>query len=306
MKNGYNTLLAVYKAIVWDSLSTRKEISESIGLSKVSVSHAVNLLIKSNIICADGTVSTGGRHSDFLSPDYSRKYLVINFCKKPFSYAITHLGDELSTDSTINSSVKFIPYFKDLDFGENINIASKIITKNLRNKPIAIAAAFPSSNNSPSDYLGDNILDILSKYNILPDILVSEEKAALACPKIDRLTAPLLYISIDEKVGAIYSSDEQTLVLDWKSVHSGGLSFEEILKCSSDDHTLANRISNIVLFAAEVMNVKNILIDSDIISDDTAEALVSNSDIITDITRSAPVLNGLLELLAERAIKMIE
>ena len=303
MKSGFDSFMAVFDAVTLDNLITKKDIAEKAGLSVVSVSKIVNALINAGLIISDGKVSTGGRRSEALAPDYFTKYAVINLCEKPFSYATAYLGERLSAKNGAASSVKYVPYLKDLDFAENVAAAANEIHSKC-GKGTRVAIAIPPKHDLPGDYLGDNIAEIFTSRGLSLSVTVSKSHAVLFSPSVLSANAPSLYLSISQSVKGIYFGDS-TVEMNWDGVMIDGLPYSEILKCSLKAEEIAAKTEKLIRSASDILCVKSVLLDTCELPGEAVDILLDKIDLLTDVTFSAPVLEGLLRLLAEYEIKKL-
>lgn len=307
MRSSYDTLISVYKAITRDSLVTRREISDLLGLSIVSVSKAARSLINAGIISSDGRVSTGGRRSEFLCPAYGKVYLAINLCEKPFSYSISHLGAELSS-----SDIHYVPYLKDMDFAENASILAREIKRALTSPPCAVAIAVPCFEGASeiplsyywSDYFGDDLSEIFARHGISVDFFADRRSALSASRYLDDKTVASLYVSFSERVYALFTG-ESDVELDWSRVRIDGMQFSDIPKCALNADVLASKTAKLLSFASDIFSANKVLIDTNYLPEETVQILTESSENFEDVTDRSPLIDGLFELLAKKEIEKL-
>jgi len=311
MKSGFDTLRAVFRAVTEEGASSRSEITKKTGISQVSVSKAVRELLDSELISSSGSISTGGRLSEFLCPSYTRKYLVINLCEKPFSYAVVHLGEKLTSHGLASPSVSYVNYLNDLDFCENVIILARRISQELIQPPIAVAIALPSTGSDTDehrscnefyDHLGDDPCAIFKSFGIHTDIVADRMTALTECSELRHAALPSVYVSFSHKVYGVYRNGINH-DFDWSDTRIDGVSVSDILKCYQSGERLTQKLTKFLNVCADIFHAKSILIDTNMISEDTVGDICDSSNIITDVTDSAPILSGLLSLLADRQIK---
>ena len=302
MKSGYEALRAVFDAITLDNLTTRREIADKVGLSVVSVSKAVSELIDAGLIISDGCVSTGGRRSGSLSPAYLAKYLIVDLCSKPFSYTFAYLGESISAKGTA-TSVRYLPYLRDLDFAENVSLLVNKIAPQCGAVTYA-AVALPEPSEYPEDFLGDDIISIFTRRGIAVKTAVSKTDAVVASPSVLSSPSPLLYVSISDRVSAIYVG-RSVIVLNWDSVNIDGLKFSDILKCAQSPEGLAAKTEKLLRSASEILGAKTVLLDTYELPAETVDILLGRMDNVEDVTFASPVHEGLSRLLAEKLISEI-
>lgn len=307
MRSSFDTLVSVYKAVTRDSLATRREISDFLGISVVSVSKAAKILIEAGILSSDGQVTTGGRRSEFLCPAYKNTYLAINLCEKPFSYSISHLGATLSS-----SDIHYVPYLRDMDLASNVSILAREIKRACSSPFIAAAVAVPCLDYESdskisyywSDYFGDDLTAIFEMHGISVDIFAPRGSALQASRYIDNENQSSLYVSINDRVYALFSGNTD-LELDWSGVRVDGMRFSDILKCALPPDTLAHKTGKLLSFASDIFSADKILIDTSYLPEETVQILLECSEAIEDVTDCSPIIDGLFELMARKEIEKL-
>lgn len=312
MKSGFESLRSVFRAVAQDGIASRGEIAKALGLSNVSVSKSVRELTEAGLLSSSGSVSTGGRRSEFLCPAYDRKYLAINLCEKPFSYTVAYLGEQLTSRGFL-PSVRYLPYLDDLDFGENVIMLARKISSELSDAPTAAAIALPGKFDSKSgsfsgsefsDYLGDDITAIFGRFGINADLTAGRSAALLASHELRTAEKPCIYLSVSHRVYGIFCGDF-IAERDWSNVRVDGLTVSEMLKCATEGDAFVHRMTKFISFCSDVFGAKSVLLDTNLISEDTAYELCDRVDNLHDVTDTVPILGGLLSLLADREIKKL-
>ena len=303
MKNGFETLLDVFDAIIVDNLITKREIADKLGLSATGVSKAAGELISAGLISTCGAVPSKGRSAEALSPTYSKKYAIVNLCEKPFTYSIAYLGEGMAANGRSYMTVKSVPYIRDLDFGENVaRLANRLA--NLGEGISTAAIALPSPDDLPEDYLGDDIPSLFARRSITPLVIGSRIDALYASSTIKGAPLPSLYISVGRGVRGVYLG-KTALQLNWDGVNIDGLLLSEIIRCASSPSRLADRLEKLIVSASELLGTKSVMLDATYISAETVEILLARLPFLKDVTFNSPVHEGLSRLLAIELIKIL-
>lgn len=314
MKTGANTIRAVLDSVVYGNLSTRKDISEALGISKVSVSSAVDSLLNASLLSVDGKISSGGRQSEHLCPAYSQKYLLINLCEKPFSYAFVYIGEELTSSGSFYPSVQRVPYISDLDFGDNLISFANKVSSGLDCTPRAVAIATSGKYdeekdifvfNNICDYAGTKIKETFASHGICVDSVVSRSEALTNSSCVKHAEKPCVYLSVGERILGLFCRSECKLEFDWSESRVGSLSYYDTLRCGLDDRQLTERSRMFVDGVKDILKPKNVFLDTNMLPVTVSDKLVGELGYLTNVTDSAPVLDGLLNILTGREILKI-
>ena len=169
------TCRAAFDIVSESDISSRKEISERLGISMVAVHNAVDLLVSKGLLSVEKNslhnTSPRGRKSEDVIVSRERLALLVDFCKKNIYFSISPLCNRIN-------SFEIIPYSDMLDAEMNFDIVAseifKFIEKN-NAKPSFVAIAIPSFDDN---FSVKDCKAALSKAGLTPDIIVSGARAA--------------------------------------------------------------------------------------------------------------------------------
>ena len=123
---GKKTLRAVFDIVSEKSISSRKEISDALGISMVATHSAVDMLTSAGLLSVEKdslhSTSPRGRKSEGVIVSRDKLALVIDFCKKNINFSVSPLYDRID-------SFEIIPYSDMQDIEVNLDLAASHIAR---------------------------------------------------------------------------------------------------------------------------------------------------------------------------------
>ena len=293
-----DVLKKVYYAISNNSLHTRKEIAEDIGVSMVTVGKAVEALTKSGFITSRGKLSGElGRKSDFLDIS-DNNVLLINLTSDDFSYSLSPMSHD-------NIDPVQVGYISSLDFIDNVSLLLSHICSFVRNLPDLIFVAVPGTyldgrlvDTHVSDYSTAPITDIFKKHSIIPTEIVSCSDAVSPYCKNDTL---FVYAG-----DYVWGSFNQRYLKNISNIPIGGnmeLTYAELLKCADEPSKKTEHTLRFLKTLDAVLSPKTILLHAEKLSIDDKAKLCSALPKLKCSDDISPVFYGLMELCINTALE---
>ena len=295
------SLKSIFEIIINNDGISRKALGEILGISNVAIGYAVEALISSSLIKSSKGTSepnTKCRRTDQLISNEKHICLLINTCDGFISFSLSPL-------SKAPASSYSLPYIYTLNFSDNFAIALSSIKETLKElciEPSFIAVAFPGDvckatgrliNTRVRDYLGESLTDIMERYGMTPDMIISGAGAAdIFCRKPGDIAKRIMYISIGEQIFGCINREHYE---NWGEIsvdRSFSLSYSEALKCGCDEDSLTlytTRFINTLrsAFAPDEIYVSSTVLSTDIF-DQVDQVVHINSD-------PSPIISGLFE-----------
>ena len=287
------TCREVFDIVSKSGISSRKEISEKLGISTVAVHNAVEMLVSRELLSVEKdslhNTSPRGRKSEDVVVSRERLALLVDFCKKNIYFSISPLCSRIG-------SFEIIPYSDMLDAEVNFDIAASEIFKFIeRNnvKPSFVAIAVPTFDDN---FSVKDCKAALSKVGLSPDMIVSGASAASElCSSLSN--ERFVFVSIDNRAWGCHSAEPERMI-PWDSIKVGahhGESFASVLQYESDEQKLSVYANRFIGAIDAVLSPERIFVSATALPEAVVENLKKN-DKISDISAEMPVLNGLLGL----------
>ncbi len=298
---GKGTLRAVFDIVSEKGTTSRKEISDILGISMVAAHNAVDALVESGLLAVEKdslhNTSPRGRKSEDVIISLSKLCLLIDFCKKNINFAISPLCNKID-------SFEVIPYSDMQDLEVNLDLAASHISRYIeRNSafPSFIAIAVPEFDNNFSTKDCENSL---SRAGLKPDIIVSGAKAASEfCSSL--WSGRYAFVSVDHHAWGCSSAEPERMI-PWENLKVGahhGESFASVLHYESDEQKLCIYANRFIGAIDAVLSPDNIFVAATALPETVMEKLCKN-DKISDLSADTPVLNGLLRLAKDRIFEL--
>ena len=290
-------LKQVYYAICKDSLHTRKEIAEYIGVSTVTVGKAVDTLTQNGFITSRGKLSGElGRKSEFLDIS-DNNVLLIDLTSDDFSYSIS----PMSRDSIDPLRVEYIG---SLDFTDNLSLLLSHIRSSVADIPKLIFVAVPGINlngslveTHVSDYSTASLADVFEKHSIIPTEIVSCSNAvSLYCGNND------LFVYVGNYVWGSIARNYLKNISDIPIGGSDALTYADALKCADGPKKMTEYTLRFLKTLDAVLSPDTIMLYTGRFSSDDKATLCSALPKLKCSDDVSPVFYGLMELCINTAL----
>jgi len=301
MKLSIESLKSIFDTIINNECISRKELASTLMISNVSIGHASDILASAgliNISKDNSKKDAGGRRAELLLPSKDKLCLLINACDGFVSFSLSPLARKPSAATSL-------PFIYTLDFNDNFAVALSSIKETLAEsyiKPSIIAVAFPGEvslitgrleGTRVRDYLGGSVIEIMDRYGMTPDIIMSGASAAARfCNKQCIGAKRLMYISISEQIWGCVNGEYYE---DWGDIavdRSLALSYSEALRCCCDEEALTIYTGRFINTLRSAFSTDEIYVSSTVLS---GEILKSLDLKVHDALEVSPVLYGLFD-----------
>ena len=294
---GKGTLRAVFDIVSDKGITSRKEISDILGISMVAAHGAVDTLVESGILTVEKNslhnTSPRGRKSEDVTVAPDKLCLLIDFCKKNINFAISSLGRSINSFETI-------PYSDMQDPEVNFDLAASHIARYIeRNNahPSFVAVAIPEFD---KNFSIKDCESSLAKAGLKPDLIVSGAKAAgKFCSSLS--DGRFSFVSVDHHVWGCSSAEPDRMLL-WENIKVGahhGESFASVLQYEKNEQNLCVYTKRFINAIDSVLSPDRIFISSTSLPDGVMDEIRKNEK-LSDLSADSPVLNGLLEFAKDK------
>ncbi len=294
---GKGTLRAVFDIVSEKGTTSRKEISDILGISMVSAHSAVDALVGSGLLAVKKNslhnTSPLGRKSEdvIVSPD--KLCLVIDFCKKNIHFSISTLC------SSINS-FEIIPYSDMQDPEVNFDLAASHIARFLERNKVASAYVAIAVPEFDKNFSTRDCESSLTRAGLKPDLIISGAKAGGEfCSSLSG--GRYAFVSVDHHVWGCYSAEPERMI-SWKNIKVGahhGESFASVLQYEKSEQNLCIYTKRFINAIDSVLSPDRIFISSTSLPDGVMNEIRKNEK-LSDLSADSPVLNGLLRLAKDK------
>ena len=297
---GRNTLRAVLDTVSKKRYTTRKEISDALGISMMAAHGAVDALVETGFLKVEKnslhSTSLRGRKSEEITVSPERLCLLIDFCKKNICFSLSPLYGRIEF-------FEVIPYSDGQDLEINLDFAASHIARYIERMeltPAIVAIAVPDFD---KNFSIKDCEDSLIKAGISPDIVVSGARAASEF--CSHLTSDIYaFVSVDHHAWG-YSSAEPDRMILWEKVKVGahhGESFASVLHHEKNEDNLCIYSQRFIGAIDAVLDPDKIFIAATALPEKVMDRLCENAK-VTDISADTPILNGLLRLAKDEIFK---
>ena len=290
---GKGTLRAVFDIVSEKGTTSRKEISDILGISMVAAHNAVDALVESGFLSVEKdslrNTSPRGRKSEDVIISPSKLCLIIDFCKKNINFSISPLCSKID-------SFEAIPYSDIQDLEVNLDLAASHIARYIeRNnaRPSFVAVAIPEFDKNFSTRDCENSL---ARAGLPPDLIVSGAKAGSEfCSSLSG--GRYAFVSVDHHAWGCSSAEPDRMLL-WENIKVGahhGESFASVLQYDKNEQNLCVYTKRFINAIDSVLSPNRIFISSTSLPDGVMDEIRKNEK-LSDLSADSPVLNGLLKL----------
>lgn len=265
----HENIKAVFKAVAVDGCHTRNAISESVGISAVTVGKIVEDLLDAGILLEKKSMSKRvGRHAGRIILDESKNIVSVDLSERNFSFSVYNMAMKQIYYSTEE-------YLEDLTCAEAIcrflyrikSFVKHEIDQGIR--PMALGIVVPGNYDMKSDtvsgilprsFEGIRVRDFVhSMVRMTPDCVMDSRSAALKyCAEGLCSKGNALYIHIGDGVDA-------RLIVDGNVIKRNGCIVDRI-----PNNDLRATAELIILTMMNAVGLDRVVITADIPSDATA------------------------------------